>query len=298
METNPSPKVSVAIITYNQREFIAATLESVLGQTYSDFEIVVGDDGSDDGTSEIVDSFYERFPEIVVVVRAARNLGITENCNSVLSACRGEYIAWLGGDDLMYPEKLQRQVSLMDSDPGCSLCFHQLEIVDFATGNWIGYFNTETVKEGDMRKYVSLGCINGGSSTMVRRSSTPKTGYNRLLPVASDWYFWVECLASGGTFRYINESLGVYHRHANNVTKFSAEVSRGEIDSLVSAWLVCRNYPQLRRQAFDYLATRMAFLRHQADYRATLILSLKIKFKFRRFFGLLVYMASKGRCRP
>src|SRR5687768_3341162 len=112
------PKVSVSVTTYNQGAYIGQCLESVVQQrTNFPFEIVVGDNCSVDGGTETVRAYASRFPDLIVPIFHDHNMGIRHNWQAVLDRCRGEYIAHLDGDDLMYPGKLQRQVDYLDAHP-------------------------------------------------------------------------------------------------------------------------------------------------------------------------------------
>ncbi len=105
--TNAAPVVSVCIPAYNQEQFIAQAVESVLAQTFADFELIVVDDASPDRTFEIVQSY--RDPRIRVM-RNPHNLGLEGNWNAALAQARGAWIKILCGDDLLYPRCLERQL--------------------------------------------------------------------------------------------------------------------------------------------------------------------------------------------
>ena len=95
------PKVSVCVVTYNQKKYIRQCLQSIVDQEADfDFEVIVGDDCSEDGTREIVQEFVERYPGLVKAVLHEKNVGIVVNYRSVHDLARGEYIAHCDGDDL------------------------------------------------------------------------------------------------------------------------------------------------------------------------------------------------------
>lgn len=124
-------KASVLMITYNQARFIAAAIESVLMQRAPfAYELVVGDDGSTDGTRDIVRQYAERHPDIVRPLWTDRNLGMLPNFLRCWKACRGQYIAVLEGDDYWIdPGKLAAQVEAMDRHPEWSMCFQRVRVV-------------------------------------------------------------------------------------------------------------------------------------------------------------------------
>lgn len=123
-----SMKVSVAIITFNQAKFIGKAIESALmQQTNFDFEILVGDDFSNDGTREIIQDYAQRYPNKVVPVLHPRNLGKNGLFNTLetYKLAKGEYLAAFDGDDYWTnPLKLQKQVDFLDANPDFVCCYH------------------------------------------------------------------------------------------------------------------------------------------------------------------------------
>ena len=115
------PDVSVAMMTYFHEKYIAEAIDSVLSQitTYT-YEIVISDDGSADGTREILKDYAERYPSIIKIHFNERNLGISKNNYETRRRCRGRYIATLSGDDYwLDAHKLQTQVEYLDAHPDC-----------------------------------------------------------------------------------------------------------------------------------------------------------------------------------
>src|SRR6516165_8537489 len=101
-----TPAVSVSLVTYNHERYIGAAIRSVLGQTFSDLEVVVVDDGSTDRTPEVIASFDD--PRLVSIRQENQGPGVA--ANRALAACRGKYVAMLSGDDLCYPDRIQKQL--------------------------------------------------------------------------------------------------------------------------------------------------------------------------------------------
>lgn len=236
------PLVSVAIITYNQREFLHDCIESVLAQTYKNLEIVVADDGSKDGTHEMLLDYQQRFPNKFVLRLSEQNKGITTNSNEAHFACTGKYIAWMGGDDLMLPEKIEKQVEYMEANPNCTICYHDLDVFDSATGDTLYRFNQRhKPREGGVETCIRYGVFNGACASMVRADKAPKDGFNSRLPVASDWMYWIDSLANGGTINFLNSTLGRYRRHGGNVTSSGSNQNR--LDHWETLDLVNEHYP-------------------------------------------------------
>ena len=131
------PKVSVQLLTFNHAEFVAQALESVLDQTASfEWEIVVGDDGSTDGTAEILKSYARKHPGRIRLLLHPQGLGPHElnlqgnnNLLATYRACRGEYVALLDGDDYWTDDKkLEKQARFLDTHGSCSLCCHAVAV--------------------------------------------------------------------------------------------------------------------------------------------------------------------------
>lgn len=119
-------KVSVHMPAYNHERYIAQALDSALMQrTDFDFEIVIGEDCSTDNTRAVAIEYANRYPEKIRLIAHEKNLGIWDNDQSIIRACRGEYIAWLESDDYWSSvDKLQRQVDFLDRNADFSACFH------------------------------------------------------------------------------------------------------------------------------------------------------------------------------
>jgi glycosyltransferase involved in cell wall biosynthesis len=103
MEKQGLPLVSLAIITYNQKDYLRECIESVLSQDYENIEIVIADDCSTDGTQDMLREYDKKYPNKFVLKLSERNQGITANSNLALFACCGKYIAMTGGDDIFLP---------------------------------------------------------------------------------------------------------------------------------------------------------------------------------------------------
>lgn len=124
-------QVSVCVVTYNQENYIAECLESlVTQQTSFKFEIIVGEDCSTDGTRAIVQQYVEQYPDLIIPLFYEENVGAVENVKRVYKAARGKYIAHMDGDDMALPTKLQKQFEALEANPNCNICSHDVFQVD------------------------------------------------------------------------------------------------------------------------------------------------------------------------
>lgn len=126
-----SISVSVIIITYNHEKYIAQAIDSVLTQICNfNIEIVIGEDSSTDLTAKIVQSYKERYPNIITVITSDSNVGMIDNFIRTFNACKGKYIAICEGDDYWTDSfKLQKQVSFLEAHSDYSLCVHDVKTV-------------------------------------------------------------------------------------------------------------------------------------------------------------------------
>jgi hypothetical protein len=135
-----TPRVSVVVSTFNGERYIGQTLESLLGQSFCDFELIVVNDGSTDNTSRIVRGFKDNRLRFV---ENDRNRGIAESQNRAMSLVRGEYVALQDHDDLSVPNRLEKQVAFLDKHPHVSLVGSECTVID-PNGQQTGRFTVPT----------------------------------------------------------------------------------------------------------------------------------------------------------
>jgi glycosyltransferase involved in cell wall biosynthesis len=211
-------KVSVAIITYNQESFLRETLDSVVTQLVNfPIEIVIGDDGSTDGTQDIIKDYQERFPKIIVPILNKTNIGAGENYKKVLEACAGEYVAHLDGDDLMLPGKLEAQCQYLDENPTASACCHDMEVFESETGQFIRRYNSRiNFKTKTLSELLRQGADFCHSSKMFRRSTVTAEDLRFPTSVVFDWYMHL-LHARYGEIHFIDGVFGKYRISSNSV---------------------------------------------------------------------------------
>jgi glycosyltransferase involved in cell wall biosynthesis len=123
------PRVSVAIPVYNGEAYLAQTIESILGQTFRDLELIVSDNGSTDRTRDIVEGFATRDPR-VRYARSEQNRGAAWNYRRSFELARGEYFRWAPADDLFAPDSVAACVAALDANPDVVLCYPKTDLVD------------------------------------------------------------------------------------------------------------------------------------------------------------------------
>jgi glycosyltransferase involved in cell wall biosynthesis len=243
-----TPTVSVIVPIFNQAPYIRETVDSVLAQDHPNVELVLSDDGSTDGTSEILREYAARDPERVKVVASEHNTGIAGAFNRALDAHTGEYIAWLGGDDVILPGKLSRQVAVLQARPDVIGCCHDAEVFDSDSGTPYGRF-TEVyngrrgVRDGGVELLLDPGYLMLPSTMMVRSSAVGDLRFDPRIRVSNDWLFDIGLFRHGG-IAGLDDVLARYRRHQRNATSQNSDALE---DALVVLALADARYPELHR---------------------------------------------------
>jgi glycosyltransferase involved in cell wall biosynthesis len=243
------PTVSVVICTYNQQAFVRETVDSVLSQSYPALEIIVADDGSTDDTPAILRGCQQQHLDRVKLALADHNVGIPANINRALRLRTGELTAWLDGDDLMLPGKLEKQVAFLQQHPEALGCYHDADVFDSATGQSFGrmselYNGTRRLRQGALCDWFVPRNFFLPSTIMAWSHATPAHGYDERLKHLSEVVFFAETFRSGRLLAF-DDVLVRYRRHAQNVTGDAQALNvMYEYELLAYAILEAR-YPEL-----------------------------------------------------
>lgn len=198
------PRVSVLMPAYNAERYVSEAIESMLDQSFPDFELVVVDDGSTDGTGEIVERFADRDPR-VRLVRCEENGGIARALNRGLDAARGEYIVRMDSDDWSYPYRLERQVAFMDANPEVDVSGSAIEVCDRALRplNVRRYRTTDQELRERVFHYSPF-----AHPAVIYRTEAARAigGYNPALSDADDYDFFLR-LGRDGQFANLPDVL-------------------------------------------------------------------------------------------
>jgi cellulose synthase/poly-beta-1,6-N-acetylglucosamine synthase-like glycosyltransferase len=210
-----SPKVSIVIPAYNAMTYLPDTLASVFQQTFSDFEVLLVDDGSTDSIQTwVAQTVSDRRVRLISQpnqgLSAARNTGITHS--------QSEYIAFLDADDLWHPTKLAQQVQWLDAHPTVGLIYNQTAQIDSAgtpTGRVLG----SEIAGNILPQMLQRNIIDCPSSVLVRRQCFDRVGlFDRTLRSVEDWDMWIR-IAAIYPVAVICKPLVYYRQHPSNMSK-------------------------------------------------------------------------------
>ncbi len=200
------PLVSVFMPVYNQELYIAAAIDSVLQQSYENYEIVISDDCSSDQTPVIVEQYAKKFPEKIKLQKLAnKNLG-QAHFEALLKRCRGEYVCMFSGDDIMYPDKIERQI-IKVLELGLSFHGHAVDCID---KNGIIFSEICPQKNFYIKsnyKLIITGIPVAGCSWLVKKSCVE---FAQSLSFLHDFDMVIKCLRFGRSGFISNEKLGQY----------------------------------------------------------------------------------------
>jgi glycosyltransferase involved in cell wall biosynthesis len=212
--------VSVVVPAYNSADYTVETVQSVLGQTYGDFELIVVDDGSTDHTREAMQDFGDRIRYLYKEnggACSARNLGIAES--------QGEYVACLDCDDLWLPEKLERSVAALDAHPDWALVFTPCLLID-DKGKTIGLSNYRPDLGNAFLELLKRNYI-VAPTVVMRRAHMEEVGpFDESMFIPADWDLWLR-LARDRVIGFVETPLSKYRMASSytlrNVDQFVAE---------------------------------------------------------------------------
>lgn len=179
------PQVSVIIPTYNRGRVIKEAIDSVLAQDYTEFELIVVDDGSTDHTSDVLDSYRN-----VIKVLSQKNKGVSAARNRGIAEASGKFIAFLDSDDLWLPQKLSTQIEFFNKTPDALIC--QTEEVWIRNGLRVNPKKRHKKPSGMIFKLSLELCLVSPSAVMIKRSLFDRVGeFDETLPACEDYDLWL-----------------------------------------------------------------------------------------------------------
>jgi glycosyltransferase involved in cell wall biosynthesis len=218
---DPRPTVSVLVKSYNHAPYVRQTIDSVLSQSFQDFEIVVTDDASTDATADIVRGYKDRRIKLAV---SPVNLGISGAMNATIARARGRYFAILNSDDWALPDRLRSQVAFLDRHEAVSLVFGLPRMVG-EQGEPVEGFNDFAVplrfpsfaRTWWLRHFFLYSNCLSAPTAMIRREAYKTVGpYDRRLTSLQDMDMWIRMLAAGRDIHLLAEEVTAVRIRAGN----------------------------------------------------------------------------------
>lgn len=220
-------RVAIGVPVYNGEKYLRQALDSILAQTYSDFDLIISDNASTDRTSEICRT-YVSADNRIRYFRNEKNLGVAPNFNRVFQLSSHEYFKWAPYDDMVEPEFVARCVDVLDHDPTVALCYSKAKIID-ERGEYVVDYDpgpdTSSLKPYERFRNLTLHPEYAIQQMgLIRSEILRKTRLHGSFP-SSDEVLLAQ-LALLGPFYEISDRLYIYRRHSEQSTKESAQRAR------------------------------------------------------------------------
>jgi glycosyltransferase involved in cell wall biosynthesis/uncharacterized coiled-coil protein SlyX len=215
-----TPRLSITIPSYNHAAYIGEAIEGILGQTLTDFELIIVDDGSTDNSWEIISSYAKRDSRIIALRQ--ENQGPSAAVNRALSQVKGDLVVAHTSDDRSVKNRLEKQVAFLDGHPDCDAVGSFIEEIDskgqtVAIGHYAAWFNVE-IDINDPKSWVWQNRL-AAPTLMFRRAFFERHGtYNSDLIYTQDWEMWIRALSMGAKFEILRDRLLQYRGHDDNLT--------------------------------------------------------------------------------
>lgn len=217
------PKVTVIMPTYNVAPWVSEAVDSVLNQTYKDFELLVMDDCSSDETVNIVRAIDDSRIRIEI---NEHNLGLAENLNRGLSLTKTEYVSRMDGDDIAEPTWLEKEVAVLDAHPEVGICSAGFQ--RFGTSNSLVRFSE---KHEDALANMLFGCTVIVPTFRYSLYSELGLKYKTSAFPAEDYRFWAECLRQTKVYN-IQETLFHYRMHPSQICTAKREIQQTKVSEV------------------------------------------------------------------
>lgn len=229
---NDLPVFSVVVLTYNQESLIEETLNSVCNQTYPNIELIISDDASTDNTVAVVKQWIEKFGDRFVKVTInvnKKNSGISGNHSIGLKLSTGEFVKYIGGDDLLFSDALEKMANFLMKNKNANFCVAKVkEFVDIGGKKiTVSESPSKTIMKRLERsqdaetqfRILSLECSIPAPGTFFRRIVFEKYGYpDESYKKFEDWHQWLKFLLNGERLYILNDTLVWFRKHMKSVS--------------------------------------------------------------------------------
>ena len=277
-------KISVVIPTCNRAHFLQAAIQSVLNQTFQDFEIIIVDDASEDGTEQVIRSFDD---SRIRSIRHESNRGQGATRNAGVRQASGEYVALLDDDDEWLPQKLEKQTVLLDKAPArVGLVYTGFWKIDAGTGRLIASAIPE--KRGYVfNDMCADNWIGTCSTVLLRRRCFETTGlFDEGLTAGADYDMWLR-ISKEYDIEYIREPLVVYRVHGDRISTNCDSLIRGREELLRKHGSIFAMKPKNYSKLYLFLGVQYCNNNNVKKARESFLKAIKIyPFEIRHYFNL------------
>lgn len=268
-EAQDAVRVSVVMPTYNAERYLAQAIDSVLAQTYRDFEFIIVNDGSSDGTLEIAEAYARKDPRIRIV--SQENQGGAASRNNGMAIAHGEWIAMMDADDVMLPNRLERQLAFLEENPDVAVASAFVYHID-DRNRIIGQNESEMIDRETLKRKLKNDAAFGFShpaAILNKKAVQEVGGYRPQFEPCEDSDLWNRVAENGHTVLVQQEFLLKYRIHVNSVcalkVREQVETRRWMEESLRRRR---RGEPEPTWEEYQEIRRQMSWLARFREYRA------------------------------
>ncbi len=222
-----TPAISVLMSVYSGENYLKESIESILGQTFINFEFLIIDDGSTDRSKEIIESYKDNR---IVYIKNETNIGLTKSLNKGIELAKGKYIARMDADDISLPNRLEKQLSIFQEFPRMQVVFSTIQMINqngSTIKNWEDDLNC--ISQRDIYLFLPQKNCLAHPTLMAERSILLAYKYDNSIEMAQDYHLWLRLASDDTEFYKIKEPLLKYRIHSESITQFSNSKKSGEI---------------------------------------------------------------------
>ena len=226
-------KISILMGIYNCAKTLPEAIDSIMAQTYTDWELILCDDGSSDNTYAVAEDYRQRYPDKIVLLKNAQNMGLNYTLNHCLEHASGTYIARMDGDDISVPHRFQLEVEALEAEPGIAVVSCPMIYFDEK-----GEFGRGTaVSEYPKKDLLVHGPVHCHAPCMIRTEVMRSVGgysVDKKLLRVEDWHLWLKIYTAGGQGKNLPEPLYKMRddRNAANRRKFRYRLNEAHVAAL------------------------------------------------------------------
>jgi glycosyltransferase involved in cell wall biosynthesis len=218
------PEISVIMSVYNSDQYLKQAVESILNQSFTDFEFIITDDCSTDGSAEILEN-YKLKDKRIILLRNSENIGLTKSLNSMLEMAKGKYIARMDADDISLPERFNKQHDFMERNPEIGVLGANIR--------YFGIVNKITdhpIEHDEIKIELLFECIMNHPSIFMRKKviDEHKIRYNENFRISQDYELWSRMI-NNTKFANLKDVLIDYRFEKTNITNTHNEEYKNKL---------------------------------------------------------------------
>lgn len=232
------PKISIIMGLYNCQATLKEAIDSIIAQTYTDWELIMCDDGSKDHTYKLAQEYKDQLGDKVILLKNEKNLGLNSTLNKCIDYARGEYIARMDGDDISLPQRFQVQMEFLEKNPNYDLVGVLAQHFD-EDGEWGAYYLPKEPTPAAFLKNSPFVHATIIMKTQVLKELGGYTVSKKLLRV-EDYHLWVRMYAAGYKGYNLQEFLYMFRDDRN---AYGRRKYRFRVNEFRVRWLVATSFP-------------------------------------------------------